>query len=62
MEFRTLPKTGLRVSRLAFGSMTFGAQKPDEAAARTIMDCCLDAGIILSTPRTSTTAAWPKPL
>ena len=44
MEFRTLPKTGLRVSRLAFGTMTFGAQT-DEAAARTIMDCCLDAGI-----------------
>ena len=44
MEFRTLPKTGLRVSRLAFGTMTFGAQT-DEATAQRIMDCCLDAGI-----------------
>jgi aryl-alcohol dehydrogenase-like predicted oxidoreductase len=46
MEFRTLPKTGLRVSRLAFGTMTFGAQT-DEATAQRIMDCCLDAGINL---------------
>lgn len=44
MEFRTLPKTGLRVSRLAFGTMTFGAQT-DEATAQRIVDCCLDAGI-----------------
>ena len=44
MEFRNLPKTGLRVSRLAFGTMTFGAQT-DEATAQRIMDCCLDAGI-----------------
>ena len=44
MEFRTLPKTGLKVSRLCFGTMTFGAQT-DEATAHRIMDCCLDAGI-----------------
>ena len=44
MEFRNLPKTGLRVSRLAFGTMTFGAQT-DEATAQRIVDCCLDAGI-----------------
>src|ERR1019366_2127945 len=44
MEFRNLPKTGLRVSRLAFGTMTFGAQT-DEATAQRILDCCLDAGI-----------------
>ncbi len=44
MEFRTLPKTGLKVSRLSFGTMTFGSQT-DEATARRIMDCCLDAGI-----------------
>jgi len=44
MEFRTLPKTGLKVSRLSFGTMTFGAQT-DEASARRIVDCCLDAGI-----------------
>lgn len=44
MEFRTLTKTGLSVSRLSFGTMTFGAQT-DEATAQRIMDCCLDAGI-----------------
>jgi aryl-alcohol dehydrogenase-like predicted oxidoreductase len=44
MEFRTLPKTGLKVSRLCFGTMTFGAQT-GEATAHRIMDCCLDAGI-----------------
>ncbi len=44
MEYRTLPKTGLSVSRLSFGTMTFGAQT-DEAAAHRIMDCCHEAGI-----------------
>jgi 1-deoxyxylulose-5-phosphate synthase len=44
MEFRTLSKTGLKVSRLSFGTMTFGLQA-DETAARRIVDCCLDAGI-----------------
>jgi aryl-alcohol dehydrogenase-like predicted oxidoreductase len=40
MEFRTLPKTGLRVSRLSFGTMTFGAQT-DEATALRIVDTLL---------------------
>ncbi len=44
MEFRTLPKTGLKVSRLSFGTMTFGSQT-DEASAHRIVDRCLDAGI-----------------
>jgi 1-deoxyxylulose-5-phosphate synthase len=44
MEFRTLPKTGLRVSRLSFGTMTFGAQT-DEAEAQRIVEACFDAGI-----------------
>jgi aryl-alcohol dehydrogenase-like predicted oxidoreductase len=44
MQFRILPKTGLRISRLCFGTMTFGAQT-DEATARRCIDCCLDAGI-----------------
>ncbi len=44
MEFRTLSKTGLKISRLCFGTMTFGAQT-GEAAAHRCMDCCLDAGI-----------------
>jgi aryl-alcohol dehydrogenase-like predicted oxidoreductase len=44
MEYRTLPKTGLKVSRLCFGTMTFGAQA-DQASAQRMVDCCLDAGI-----------------
>ena len=44
MEYRTLSKTGLQVSRLSFGTMTFGGQT-DEAAALRIVDCCFDAGI-----------------
>jgi len=44
MEFRTLAKTGLKVSRLSFGTMTFGAQT-DEATAHRIVDRCFDAGI-----------------
>lgn len=44
MEFRTLSNTGLKVSRLSFGTMTFGGQT-DEAAAHRIIECCLDAGV-----------------
>jgi 1-deoxyxylulose-5-phosphate synthase len=44
MENRTLPNTGLSVSRICFGTMTFGAQVDEPAAAR-IFDRCLDAGV-----------------
>ena len=44
MEYRLLPQTNLKVSRVSFGTMTFGAQT-DEAAARRMVDCCLDAGV-----------------
>jgi aryl-alcohol dehydrogenase-like predicted oxidoreductase len=44
MEYRTLAHTDLRVSRLSFGTMTFGAQT-DEATAVRMVDRCLDAGI-----------------
>ena len=44
MEFRTLPQTDLKVSRLSYGTMPFGSQA-DEAASRRLVDCCLDAGI-----------------
>jgi len=44
MEYRTLPHTDLRVSRLSFGNMPFGSQT-DEAAARRLVDRCLEAGI-----------------
>jgi len=44
MEFRTLSKTELKVSRVSFGTMTFGSQT-DEATATRMVDRCLDAGI-----------------
>jgi aryl-alcohol dehydrogenase-like predicted oxidoreductase len=44
MEFRTLSRTGLKVSRFSFGTMTFGGQT-DQATALRMVDCCLDAGI-----------------
>jgi aryl-alcohol dehydrogenase-like predicted oxidoreductase len=44
MEYRTLSTTDLKVSRLCFGTMTFGSQT-DEAAASRIVDRCIDAGI-----------------
>ncbi|MCL5006101.1 MAG: aldo/keto reductase [Acidobacteria bacterium] len=44
MEFRTLPNTELKVSRVSFGTMTFGGQT-DEATARRIVDRCFDAGV-----------------
>jgi len=44
MEYRILPKTGLKVSRLSFGSMTFGSQV-DQATATRMIDRCLEAGI-----------------
>lgn len=44
MEYRQLPDTELKVSRVSFGTMTFGAQT-DEAAAGRMVDRCLDAGI-----------------
>jgi len=44
MEYRILSKTDLRVSRLSFGTMTFGSQT-DEGTALRIVDRCLDAGI-----------------
>ena len=44
MEYRTLSTTDLKVSRLCFGTMTFGSQT-DEATAARIVDRCIDAGI-----------------
>ena len=44
MDYRTLPHTGLKVSRVSFGTMTFGSQT-DEATARRMIDLCIDAGI-----------------
>ena len=44
MDYRTLPNTGLKVSRVSFGTMTFGSQT-DEAVAGQMIDLCLDAGV-----------------
>lgn len=55
MEQRFLGRSGFKVPALGFGAGTFGGQGPlfgawgntDEAAARRIVDICLDAGVNL---------------
>lgn len=44
MEYRLLGKTGIRVSKLCFGTMSFGGDA-DETAAEAMFNACLDAGI-----------------
>jgi len=44
MEYRSLGRTGVQVSPLCLGTMTFGDQT-EEAEALAIVDCALDAGI-----------------
>jgi aryl-alcohol dehydrogenase-like predicted oxidoreductase len=44
MQMRILGRTGLRVSRVSFGSMTFGSQVEEPLAVRMIARC-LDAGV-----------------
>jgi 1-deoxyxylulose-5-phosphate synthase len=44
VDHLTLSKTGLNVSRLCFGTMTFGGQT-DEATSVHMVERCLDAGI-----------------
>jgi 1-deoxyxylulose-5-phosphate synthase len=44
MQYRKLKHTDLEVSRVSFGTMSFGSQA-DEAAARRVVDCCLNAGV-----------------
>jgi len=44
MDYRTLSGTDLTVSRLSFGTLTFGSST-DEAAAMKSVDRCIDAGI-----------------
>jgi aryl-alcohol dehydrogenase-like predicted oxidoreductase len=55
MEFRRLGASGLKVPALSFGAGTFGGRGPlfgawgntDAAAARRLVDICLDAGVSL---------------
>ena len=44
MEYRTLSGTDLKVSRLCFGTMTFGSQA-DEPTAVKMVERCIEAGI-----------------
>ena len=44
MEYRVLPQTELKVSRLSMGTMTFGSQVT-EADSHRMLDRCLEAGI-----------------
>ena len=44
MQTRTLPHSDLTVSRVCFGTMTFGAQT-DAPTARRMVDACLDRGV-----------------
>ena len=45
MEYRYIGKTGLRVSPICMGTMTFGTQTPDEKVAFAIMDKAYEAGV-----------------
>ncbi|AGB46878.1 putative oxidoreductase, aryl-alcohol dehydrogenase like protein [Mesorhizobium australicum WSM2073] len=54
MEYRTLGRSGLKVSTLTLGTMTFGGAGPfaavgnsDLAEAKRMIDMCIDAGINL---------------
>ena len=54
MDYRQLGRSGLRVSVLTLGTMTFGgggdfakAGNSDVAEARRLVDTCLDAGVNL---------------
>ena len=44
MEYRTLRNTDLKVSRVSFGTMTFGAQT-DDATSQRMIDHCIDAEV-----------------
>ncbi|WP_457749802.1 aldo/keto reductase [Sulfurimonas sp.] len=45
MHYRYIGKTGLRVSPICLGTMTFGTQTPDEKTAFEIMDKAYDMGV-----------------
>ena len=44
MKYRRMGRTGLRVSEICLGTMTFGFQT-DEAEALSIMDAAIDGGV-----------------
>ena len=68
MHYTRLGNSGLIVSRLAFGAMTFGSDpsqpaiyKVDPENAKSMMVSALDAGTTSSTLPTSTRQANQKP-
>ena len=44
MKYRFLGRSGLRVSEVCLGTMTFGVSV-DEAAAKTVVDTAIDCGV-----------------
>ena len=44
MQYRRMGRTGLKVSELCLGTMTFG-HGTDEKTAKEMVDLCFDAGI-----------------
>ena len=44
MQYRILGRTGVKVSQLCFGTMSFGGDA-DEETSKTMFTRCLDAGI-----------------
>ena len=44
MQYTILKSTGLKVSRMCLGTMTFGGQA-DKEESRRIFDFCLDHGV-----------------
>ena len=69
MQFQQLGNTGVFVSRLCLGTMTFGGVGTvfetvgglTQKEADNLVNHALEAGVISSTPRTSTVWAAPKP-
>ena len=61
MEYATLGRTVLGVSRLCLGCMNFGSGHPwmvdNHEAARAVIDRATEAGVSSSTPRTPTPTA-----
>ncbi|HEY6386003.1 MAG TPA: hypothetical protein VIX91_10000 [Candidatus Acidoferrum sp.] len=68
MEFRQLGRSGQQVPVLSFGAGTFGGGNEffrawgasDVGEATRLVDICLDAGVNLFDPLTSTPKASPK--
>ena len=59
MRHRTLGVSGVSVSVLCLGTMTFGAEAPEDTSHR-ILDRYIDAGATPSTRLTSTPGGPPK--